>query len=75
MKEDLKQVEGDAYKTQAKIKELESNVLSLEKDLEKDFQRDTNSLAREDPREDLDRELVEVDLLPMDVKDPRDGQI
>ena len=37
LKEDLKQVENDAYKTQAKIKELESKVLSLEKDLEKMF--------------------------------------
>tara|TARA_B100000902_G_scaffold294438_1_gene281094 strand:+ start:304 stop:3510 length:3207 start_codon:yes stop_codon:yes gene_type:complete len=39
LKEDLKQVEGDAYKTQAKIKELESNVLSLEKDLEKIYEQ------------------------------------
>ena len=39
IKEDLKQVEGDAYKTQAKIKELESNVLSLEKDLEKIYEQ------------------------------------
>jgi DNA repair exonuclease SbcCD ATPase subunit len=37
--EDLKRVEGDAYKTQAKIKELESNVLSLEKDLEKIYEQ------------------------------------
>jgi DNA repair exonuclease SbcCD ATPase subunit len=39
LKEDLNQVENDAYKTQAKIKELESNVLSLEKDLEKIYEQ------------------------------------
>ena len=39
LKEDLKQVEGDAYKTHAKVKELEALVLSLEKDLEKIYQQ------------------------------------
>ena len=39
LKEDLNQVENDAYKTQAKIKELESKVLSLEKDLEKIYEQ------------------------------------
>ena len=39
LKEDLKQVENDAYKTQAKIKELEASVLSLEKDLEKIYEQ------------------------------------
>ena len=39
LKEDLKQVENDAYKTQAKMKELEALVLSLEKDLEKIYEQ------------------------------------
>ena len=39
LKEDLKQVENDAYKTQAKMKELEASVLSLEKDLEKIYEQ------------------------------------
>jgi len=37
--EDLKRVESDAYKTHAKVKELEKFVLSLEQDLEKIYEQ------------------------------------
>ena len=39
LKEDLKQVENDAYKTQAKMKEIETLVLSLEQELEKIYEQ------------------------------------
>jgi exonuclease SbcC len=39
LKEDLKRVENDAYKTQAKMKEIETIVLSLEQELEKIYEQ------------------------------------
>ena len=39
LKEDLKQVENDAYKTQAKMKEIETLVLSLGQELEKIYEQ------------------------------------
>ena len=39
LKEDLKRVENDAYKTQAKMKEIETVVLSLEQELEKIYEQ------------------------------------
>ena len=44
--EDLKRVEGDAYKTQAKIKELEVSILGLEKDLEKIYEQNIETKKR-----------------------------